>query len=1021
MLMVSADLKSRFWTLFLLLVAFSNAGISSAAQPAHFEVYPEAAPAPTAAELPAVVPDALLPFLGGAKQYQGPAGVLIKVNPARWAALDDADCETCHGSAQQRQIGIHEGVDFLASLQGAKGLLPLTVPRATGGGMLERAADGTLLWWMRIMAPGAGGMRLALEDFQLSAGISAYWLSDAGEVFGPYTGKGPLGTGAFWTNTLAADQGYLLLMADHAKAEAHLFESGFRITKAAAMRPDFGAVAREHAGAYAKQLETCMADASCFGAGDFPLIEIVRRAVAYLIYERGDGSFICTGGLINDIDPRTAIPYLLTANHCFATQQSADSLECFWDFQTARCNAGFTDAAPVGGVARTLGAQLLATGTVTDFTLVRLIGALPAGRWFLGWTTHPPADGETLYRIAHPRGTQQAFSRHQVIGTPELLCDGRRNINYLHTVRTLGGTAPGSSGSPVVNQFGQVAGQLYGNCAEDDCGSCDTRCIYYELDGRFAVTFPNIAPWLANAAGAPVNDAFANAIALAGAEGVATATNAGASRESGEPNHGGFSSGASVWWRWTAPRGGPVTFSTCGSDFDTVLAIYRGTELGALTPVATGGDECGEQSQATFTAPSGTVYYVAVQGHAAESGTIALAWQTGAAQPQAPNLSGITPDRGTPGGGTAVTLTGTNLNGVSQVRFGGMAAAAVRGVNATTVTCTSPPGNGLTDVTVTTPRGTSNGVTFHFTNAPPPPTTVSINRTVAYGNCWARQGAIEVPGATRIRLVLDALQIEFCCDELYVEGVHITGADTTVTTGFASGDRIALSLTSDSNNGGSFRIAAVEFEGNATEEPILSGSLFDAPPGDDCVVPTGPCGASKAMLNLHGTVKMSFTKSPYEAVTIAPEREIAGVLPLPGAIVGKVWRIEPNAAFDAPTMVHVPLPEGLTAEHARILYFVDDPAVLTWHCASNILGWLATQPQEVIAEDGSRSLALEITHGGRVQIVEDTYTAFARAAGMAPVPALAQGASSALPLIFTAGILLLMHSVMRRRGKRPAR
>jgi hypothetical protein len=1020
MLMRNLGLKNLFLSVFMLLSSLIIGNPWAAAEHALFEVYPEAAPSHTVTDQPDSVPDALLPFLGGAKQYQGPAGVIIEVEPARWAALDDAGCETCDGGAQQLQIGVHEGVDFLATLQSAKGFLPLTIPRETSGGLLERGADGALLWWMRIMAPGAGGMRLALDDFQLPAGISAYWVSEGGEVFGPYTGKGPLGTGTFWTNTLSGGQGYFLLLAGDEAAEAHLFDSRFRITKAAAMRPDFGVVARERAGGYQKQLESCMADASCFGTGDFPLIDILRRAVAYLVYERDDGSFICTGGLINDTDPRSAIPYLLTANHCFATQQSADSLECFWDFQTSRCNVGFIEAAPVGGVARSLGAQLLATGTVTDFTLVRLNGTLPAGRWFLGWTALPPAAGETVYRIAHPRGTPQAFSRHDVIGTPELLCDGRRNINYLHTVRTLGATAPGSSGSPAVNQFGQVTGQLYGNCAEDGCGPCDTRCVYYELDGRFAVTFPAIAPWIANTSGTPVNDAFANAITLTGAEGVSTATNRGGSRESGEPNHGGFSTGASVWWRWTAPRGGPVTFSTCGSDFDTVLAVYRGTERGALTPVATGRDECGQQSQATFTAAPGTVYHVAVQGYAAENGTIALAWQTGAALPQAPNLSAIAPGQGTPAGGVAVTLTGTNLNGVSQVQFGGMAASNFNVVNATTVTCTSPPGSGLTDVTVTTARGTSNGVTFLYTNAPPPPTSVPISRTVAYGNCWARQGVIEVPGATRVRLVLDAVQMEFCCDELRVAGVLITGADSAITTGFVVGNRIDLSLTSDSNNSGSFRIAAVEFEGTASADPILSGPLFEGPAGDDCVVSTGPCGTSKTVVNLHGAVKMSFAQAPFEPVTLTPEREIAGVLPLPGATVGKVWRIGPRASFDAPTVVHVPLPDGLTAGNARVLYFVDDPAIWTWHCASNVLGWLAAPPQEAVSEDGTRCLALEITHGGRVQVVEDTYSAFARAAGVAPAPSLARGASFAPALVLTVGILLLMHAVKRRRRKRIA-
>src|SRR5687768_12741800 len=84
----------------------------------------------------------------------------------------------------------------------------------------------------------------------------------------------------------------------------------------------------------------------------------------------------------------------------------------------------------------------------------------------------------------------------------------------------------------------------------------------------------------ATAAVPPGNDAFSGASAIRGEQGQSETTNAGATKESGEPAHAGNAGGASVWFRWTAPRDGSFAFQTAHSesqsDFDTVLAVYTG-------------------------------------------------------------------------------------------------------------------------------------------------------------------------------------------------------------------------------------------------------------------------------------------------------------------------------------------------------------------------------------------------------------------------------------------------------------
>jgi hypothetical protein len=120
----------------------------------------------------------------------------------------------------------------------------------------------------------------------------------------------------------------------------------------------------------------------------------------------------------------------------------------------------------------------------------------------------------------------------------------------------------------------------------------------------------------------PANDAFASAASLGG---TASGTTVGATKEPGEPNHAGIAGGHSIWWTWTATASGSATITTAGSSFDTLLAVYTGTALSALTAVASNDDANGTtQSQVVFTAAAGTTYRVAVDGYGGTSGSVSI-------------------------------------------------------------------------------------------------------------------------------------------------------------------------------------------------------------------------------------------------------------------------------------------------------------------------------------------------------------------------------------------------------------
>jgi hypothetical protein len=126
----------------------------------------------------------------------------------------------------------------------------------------------------------------------------------------------------------------------------------------------------------------------------------------------------------------------------------------------------------------------------------------------------------------------------------------------------------------------------------------------------------------------PANDHFAAATTLEGRAGELSATNAGATRESGEPEHSNDPGGASVWYRWTASESERVRFDLWREGLSAALAVYRGTSISDLVPIGT--RSSGGLSPAlsiALDAVPGTTYFVAVDGRFGTIGTFTLRWK----------------------------------------------------------------------------------------------------------------------------------------------------------------------------------------------------------------------------------------------------------------------------------------------------------------------------------------------------------------------------------------------------------
>ena len=87
-----------------------------------------------------------------------------------------------------------------------------------------------------------------------------------------------------------------------------------------------------------------------------------------------------------------------------------------------------------------------------------------------------------------------------------------------------------------------------------------------------------------------------------------------------------------IWFCWTATSSDLVSVATCGSTFDTKIAVYPGCTPGTCpdpdSAIACNDDACGSSSRLTFAATAGESYMIRLGAYAAAgqgSGTLAIA------------------------------------------------------------------------------------------------------------------------------------------------------------------------------------------------------------------------------------------------------------------------------------------------------------------------------------------------------------------------------------------------------------
>lgn len=371
--------------------------------------------------------------------------------------LADAASSDAPGPAGRGRIALPEAVylpvlgtesmDSMRKQYGPSWLGPMRSVPAGIEGRWAWTQTGERVWRLRIRVPGARALRVYFEGFSTEGPVWLYGDEWNGPYIGPYDGSGPHADGSFWSEfvygesvtieyaprvgTAISDQVPLRILRI-----AQVVSNAFPVPG----KPD-----RAPGGLRPRSLAGCHLDVSCY-----PVLEDrAAPSVAKLYIEKDEGTYVCTGFLINPRYDSESSLLLLTAGHCIRSEAEAQSVSLLWNYQTSECYGNPHWMEWDEPLVRTYGARLVVSkdDDTGDFALLELdknnVGS--ATPWSSrGWTIRDIHTGEQVANVSHPDGSHKRAAIGRVVDV-NFRDESLQGIQW-----RIGTTEPGSSGSPVL-------------------------------------------------------------------------------------------------------------------------------------------------------------------------------------------------------------------------------------------------------------------------------------------------------------------------------------------------------------------------------------------------------------------------------------------------------------------------------------------------------------------------------------------------------------------------------------------
>ena len=332
---------------------------------------------------------------------------------------------------------------------------------------------------LAIKAKDAKGLLFYYDKFDLpAAGRLFLYTKDKRQLLGAYTYQNNPSSPNFATEIVHNEKviiEYNYLQDGLVKPDINISEVGYAYRGIDFLTKSFG------------DSGDCEVNINCSEGNEW---QDQKKAVIRIAIKNPEGSFWCTGSLVNNTQ-QDYTPYMLSADHCAgeASASDIDQWVFFFNYEAEGCENPSVEpeySTMVGAEKRANGGDGGATGS--DFYLVELNQLIPnyINAYYNGWSRSGVA-AESGVSIHHPQGDLKKISTF----TQKLTSTGFGNTDYEShwevfwspTANGHGVTEPGSSGSPLFNQNGLIVGTLTGGYAS--CESANREDFY----GKFSYSW----------------------------------------------------------------------------------------------------------------------------------------------------------------------------------------------------------------------------------------------------------------------------------------------------------------------------------------------------------------------------------------------------------------------------------------------------------------------------------------------------------------------------------------------------
>lgn len=322
--------------------------------------------------------------------------------------------------------------------------------------------DGSVLWHVMITVPGATALGIVFSDFHIEENDKLFIFDDTKKHhIGAFTQANNTSHGNFSTRILPAST---LIIEYHAQNANINQAPDFTIDEIIYLTDD---TFLEPSTEGTKSSGDCNVNVNC---PEGNMWQKQKRGVARILLRQGTNWYNCTGSLINNTF-NDATPYFLTSDHCGSSASSSDlqAWQFYFNYEYPGCpNSGGTP-----NTRMLTGASIVAKAPIsqgTDFKLLLLNDDVPIdwNPYFNGWSvsSRDPLAGTGIH---HPSGDAKKISTYTNPLQQGTFTGGMPNgywsVVWEETESGHGVTEGGSSGSPIFDQHGLIAGTLTGGGA----------------------------------------------------------------------------------------------------------------------------------------------------------------------------------------------------------------------------------------------------------------------------------------------------------------------------------------------------------------------------------------------------------------------------------------------------------------------------------------------------------------------------------------------------------------------------